>query len=120
MKKNNLKVLHEFKKYLQSYYQIHKNMPKIDRHMIGQKISEKNWDTYILIYNFSKIPGYKYIKKQMWTNISDQIDLLKFLVHTCWDLKIISDRHNILLNLKLVEVGKMWGGIGKSLDNLRS
>ncbi|MFA4890142.1 MAG: four helix bundle protein [Candidatus Paceibacterota bacterium] len=45
------------------------------------------------------------------------LDTLKFLVSVAWEGKLISNKHCEDLALKLEEVGKMFGGWRKGLEN---
>lgn len=45
-------------------------------------------------------------------------DILKFLISTAWEGKLISDKQCETVAIKLEEIGKMLGGWKKSLANM--
>ena len=45
-----------------------------------------------------------------------KLDLLKFLIRVCWELKILDNKKYIILSEKLQEIGRMLGGWKKGLE----
>lgn len=44
------------------------------------------------------------------------LDIIKFLIYTSWEAKIISHKQYEEINPKLVEIGRMFGGWRKNLE----
>jgi len=85
------------------------------RYTIGARIENKFLDLLEESYEtyFTSIDN----KPQKIVSCILLLDILKFLVHTTWELKLISHKQYIELGKKLEEVGKMLGGWKKSLEN---
>ena len=85
------------------------------RYTLGSRIENKFLDLLDLAYisYFTK-------KEEKLEKISECIlllDTLKFLVSIAWEGKLISNGHYENVALKLEEVGKMFGGWKKNLNN---
>jgi len=91
------------------------HIPKGARYTIGTRIENRFLDllesTYIAYFTE---------KEKKVEKISECIlttDLLKFLIATAWEGKLISDKQCEDIAFKLEEIGKMFGGWKKSLNN---
>ena len=85
------------------------------RYTIGSRIENKFLDLLDLAYltYFTK-------KEEKVARISEcilSLDTLKFLVSVAWEGKLISNKQYEDVAQKLEEVGKMFGGWKKNLDN---
>ena len=92
------------------------HMSKNPRYGIGNRIENKLLDllefayfTYFITDRDKKISG---VNKCILI-----LDTIKFLVHTSWEGKFISHKQYEEIGLKLKEVGRMFGGWLKSLEN---
>ncbi len=85
------------------------------RYTIGSRVENKFLDLLELAY-----AAYFSDKGMRMDKISECIlilDTLKFLISVSWDGKLISNKHFETVAIKLDEVGKMFGGWKKSLEN---
>lgn len=95
------------------YVSVH--MPKGQKYTTGTRIENKFLDLLELSYI-----TYFTEKDRKLLKIEEcilSLDTLKFLVLVAWEGKTISHKHYGEMLLKLDEIGKMFGGWKKSLDN---
>jgi hypothetical protein len=91
------------------------HIAKGQRYSIGTRIENKFLD---LLEN-SYITYFTEKDKKL-LKISDcilNLDTLKFLIHTTWEAKLISHNQYKEVAIKLEEIGRMFGGWKKSLEN---
>jgi hypothetical protein len=94
---------------------ISSHIPKSSRYTLGARIENKFLDLLEL-----SLIAYFNQKDQKREKISKCIlilNTLKLLVSTAWEAKVISSKKYEELALKLDEIGKMFGGWKKNLDN---
>ena len=91
------------------------HMARGQRYTIGQRIENKFLDLLELSY-------LAYFTER--TNKAERIaecifllDTLKYLMHVAWEAKLVSNAHYAEVAQKLDEVGKMFGGWRKNLEN---
>lgn len=91
------------------------HIAKGSRYTIGSRIENKFLDLLQLSYiaYFTE----KEKKSEKIVNCILVIDTLKFLVSVAWEGKLISNAHCEQVALKLEEIGKMFGGWKKNLEN---
>ena len=91
------------------------HIPKGARYTLGSRIENKFLDLLELSYitYFTK----KEDKLEKISGCILSLDTLKFLVSIAWEGKLISSGQYEDVALKLEEVGKMFGGWKKNLDN---
>lgn len=85
------------------------------RYTIGSRIENKFLDLLELSYI-----AYFTEKEKKVEKISECVlvlDTLKFLISVAWEGKLISNAHCEQVSVKLEEVGKMFGGWKKNLEN---
>lgn len=90
------------------------HIPKSSRFTIGTRIENKFLDLLELSYTTYFIEKDKKAEK-----VSDcilTVDILKFLISTAWEGKLVSHKHYGDIALKLDEVGKMFWGWKKSIN----
>lgn len=91
------------------------HMPKGSRYTIGTRIEERFLDlleeTYIAYFTAKDSKSAKLAECILI------LDTLKFLISVAWEGKLVSNKQFEDIGLKLDEVGKMFGGWRKSLDN---
>ncbi len=91
------------------------HIAKGSRYTIGSRIENTFLDLLELSYT-----AYFTEKEKKLEKVSECIlvlDTLKFLVSVAWEGKLISNKQCEDVALKLEEVGKMFGGWKKSLEN---
>ncbi len=89
-------------------------MPKGNRYTIGVRIENKLLDLAELAY-----VTYFTEKDKKLQKICDCIlllDTLKFLIHITWEAKLISHKQYEIIAEKLEEIGKMFGGWKRNLE----
>ncbi len=90
------------------------HIPKNARYTIGSRIENKFLDLLEISYRAyftEKEKKLEYIIKCILI-----LDILKFLLHVAWEGKFISHAHYGTLGEKLDEIGKMFGGWKKGLE----
>jgi len=92
-----------------------KVFPKQEKYSLGQKIE----NTILEILEFTLQAAYlpKYRKVDFIRKASDKADLLKFLIRLAYETKSINLKRYVILEGKILEIGKMLGGWIKSTDN---
>jgi len=111
----NASILQRIKEGYLLWLNIVGHIPKGARYTIGARIENKFLDLLELSY-----VAYFTKKEQKIEKISECVlvlDTLKFLVHTAWEGKLISHAHYADIGGKLEEVGRIFGGWKKSLEN---
>jgi len=91
------------------------HIPKTARFTIGARIEDKFLN--LLELSYASYFSEKDKKKELLSECIFTIDILKFLVSTAWEGKFVSNKHYEQVALKLDEIGKMFWGWKKSLDN---
>ncbi|MBI4120557.1 MAG: four helix bundle protein [Parcubacteria group bacterium] len=89
-----------------------KTLPKLERYTLGQKIENIILEILELILSASYLPKYK--KGEAIRKASDKTDLLKYLVRIAYDTKSINIKRYLLIEEKVLEIGRMLGGWIKS------
>ena len=86
------------------------------RYTIGARIENKFLDLLELSYLAYFTEKDKKVEKISACILTT--DLLKFLISTAWEGKVISNKQCEDIAIKLEEIGRMLGGWKKSLKNL--
>lgn len=91
------------------------HIPKAARYTIGARIENKFLnllETAYTAYFTEKTNKAEKIQECIFL-----LDILKFLISTSWEAKLISHKHFEEIAIKLEEIGKMLWGWKKSLDS---
>ena len=91
------------------------HIPKGARYTVGERIENKFLDILELSYTAYFTPKDK--KMEKITECVLVLDTLKFLISVSWEAKLISHKQYGEIAIKLDELGKMFGGWKKSLEN---
>lgn len=91
------------------------HIAKGQRYSIGTRIENKFLD--LLEISYIAYFTEKDKKLQKISGCVLMLNILKFLIHTAWEAKLISNKQYEGVAIKLDEIGKMFGGWKKSLDN---
>ena len=112
---DNASILNRVKEGYLIWMGIVPHIPKTARFTIGARIEDKFLDLLELSYTsyFSE----KDKKAEKLSECIFTIDILKFLVSTAWEEKFISNKQYENIATKMGEIGKMFWGWKKSLDN---
>ena len=86
---------------------------KQERYSLGQKIENSAFEILEFALQAAYLPKYK--KMEIIRRASDKIDLLKYLLRLAYEIKSINFKRYILLEEKIIEIGKMLGGWMKSI-----
>jgi len=86
---------------------------KQEKYTLGQKTENTVLDILEAILSAAYLPGYA--KKEIIKKASDKNDLLKYLIRLAYETKSINDKHYLMLEVKIIEIGKMLGGWIKSV-----
>lgn len=90
-----------------------KLFPKEEKFSIGIKIESTILETLGYIISASYKP--KHNKRELIIKASDNTDLLKIIVRLAYETESLSKDKYLLIEGKIIEVGKMLGGWLKSL-----
>ena len=92
------KLFHEYLKYF----------PKQEKYTLGQKIETTILESLELILSATYLPKNK--RFEIIRKASDKIDLLKYLIRLAYETKSINIKKYIILEGKIIEIGKIIGG----------
>jgi hypothetical protein len=93
---------------------IQRDLPKVERIGIGQKIDRSFLDVLELTFTSSYLPVEPKIVSLSRT--VSRLDVLKFFLQLAWEGRIIPTGKHSELSQKLEEVGRMLGGWKKGLE----
>jgi len=103
-----LPVLQKFKDIYLIWFSYYKDLPKLHRHTLGQKIDRYFVDS-IEIVSFASF--LKKDEKASYIRLAiRKLDTLKILLMILWETKTLDHKKYILLSQRLDEIGKMLGG----------
>ena len=90
------------------WFGYYKDLPKLHKHSLGQKI-DKYFIDIIEVVSFA---GFlKKDEKASYIRLAiRKLDTLKILLMILWETKTLDHKKYILLSVKLDEIGKMLGG----------
>jgi len=103
-----LPVLERLKGLYLLWFLYYKDLPKLHRHSLGQKI-----DTYFVdIIEAVSFAGFlKQDEKASYIRFAiRKLDTLKILLMVLWETKTLDNKKYIALSVKIDEIGKMLGG----------
>ena len=111
----NASILSRIKEEYLLWLTILPHIPKYTRFTIGTRIENTFLDLLELSYTtyFSE----KEQKSHMLSECISKLDILKYFVSIAWEGKLISHKQYEELATRLDEIGKMFWGWKKSLDN---
>ncbi len=90
------------------------DFPKKSRYTLGHKIDDLFLE---VIENIIKAGYATKIEKEIFLKrASVNLDVLKFFLQLCWEIKVLENKPYINLSEKLNEIGKMLGGWLKSVQ----
>jgi hypothetical protein len=103
-----LPVLEKFKGMYLIWFGYYKDLPKLHKHSLGQKI-DKYFIDIIEVISFASF--LKKDEKASYIRLAiRKLDTLKVLLMILWETKTLDHKKYILLSTKLDEIGKMLGG----------
>lgn len=94
---------------------IHRDLPKVERLGIGQKIEQVFLDILELTYASLYLPPET--KIIVLSKTISRLDILKFFLQLAWESKLIPTAKHTELMKKLMEIGRMLGGWKKGLQD---
>ena len=90
------------------WFGYYKDLPKLHKHSLGQKI-DKYFIDIIEVVSFASF--LKKDEKASYVRLAiRKLDTLKILLMVLWETKTLDHKKYILLSVKLDEIGKMLGG----------
>lgn len=103
-----LPVLQRLKEVYLLWFTYYKDLPKLHRHSLGQKI-DKYFIDVVEIVSFASF--LKQDEKASYIRLAiRKLDTLKILLMVLWEIKSLDNKKYIALSLKLDSIGKMLGG----------
>jgi len=101
-------VLQRLKEVYLLWFTYYKDLPKLHRHSLGQKI-DKYFIDVVEIVSFASF--LKQDEKASYIRLAiRKLDTLKILLMVLWEIKSLDNKKYIALSLKLDSIGKMLGG----------
>lgn len=97
------------------WFKIVPHIPRSARFTAGARIENKFLDLLELTYVAYFTEKEKKMEKIVECILT--LDTLKFLISVAWEGKIISNKHFEETIIKLDEIGKMFGGWKKGIEN---
>jgi len=114
--KNN-SIIHKVYELYLVFYKINEKIPKKDRYTLGIKIEKLIIDLLELFFLALNEYGEE---KNIILNKSDiKLKTIKLMIRLAYEIKTISQDEYILLEKKVLEIGKMLGGWIKSENTKR-
>ena len=111
---NEIPIIQKMYDFYREFYQSRSQMPKQDRHAIGQKIENKTLDLLADLIHASRTD--RKSKPEYLEEAAVKLDALKLFLRLAEDVKAISTKKYLSLSEKLQEIGKMLGGWLRSLN----
>lgn len=111
---NDVPIIQKVYDFYREFYQLIHQMPKQDRHTVGEKIQNiclEFLENLIYASRTDKKNKFGYLEQT-----AAKLDLLKLLLRLAEDTKSISTKRYLALSEKLQEIGKMLGGWIRSLN----
>jgi hypothetical protein len=106
-------VIIKEKEAYQFWLPIHRDLPKVERLGIGQKIEQAFLDILEFSFASSYLPPEQ--KIILLSRTISRLDILKFFLQLAWESKLIPTNKHAELSLKLEEIGRQLGGWKKGL-----
>ena len=110
---NEVPILKKISDLYREFYQYLKTFPKKDQYMLGRHCEESILIILELILSAVRLP--KKQKEKLLYEASSKLDVLKVLVRTAHELKILDNKKYLSCEEKILEIGRMLGGWIKSL-----
>ena len=113
-----LPVLEKSKTMYKTWMNIHRNMERVARFGIGNKIDI----LFLRILELLRKSAYTPIAKKviLLEEVSDHIDSFRFFFQLLWETKLISHKEYISFGTEIEGLGKIVGGWKKGLLNKTS
>jgi uncharacterized membrane protein len=112
---DNTSILNRIKEGYLIWISIAQHIPRSSRYTIGARIENKFLD--LLEISYIAYFTEKERKMEKITQCILCLDTIKFLLYVIWEAKLISHKHYTEISEKIVEIGKMFGGWKKGLEN---
>lgn len=97
----------------QEFYQYLKTFPQKDQHMLGRRCEEYALSFFEFI--LSAVAQSRDKKRAILEQASAKLDVLKYLIRTSKELKMLDNKKYALLESRILEIGMMLGGWIRSL-----
>jgi len=111
---SDVPIIQKVYDFYREFYQLIPQMPKQDRHTVGQKIQNTCLDLLENLIYASRTDRKN--KLGFLEQSAAKLDLLKLLLRLVEDVKAIPTKKYLILSEKLQEIGKMLGGWIRSLN----
>ena len=108
------RVLLKEKKAYQFWLALHRDLPRVERLGLGQKIEQAFLDVLELTFTSSYLPPES--KIIVLSRAISRLDILKFFLQLAWESKIIPTAKHAELTQKLAEIGRQLGGWKKGMQ----
>lgn len=97
---------------------IHKNLPKVERLGIGNKIEQ----SLLLVLELTFLLSYSSIDQKiiLIDRTISKLDVVKFFTQLAWETKLIPTKQYSEFSIKLEEIGRQLGGWKKGLQTKNS
>lgn len=102
------------KEAYQYWLALHRDLPKVERLGLGQKIEQAFLDVLELTFTASYLPPEP--KIIVLSRAISRLDVLKFFLQLAWESKIVPTAKHAELTQKLLEIGQQLGGWKKGVQ----
>ena len=106
-------LVHRIFEFYKLFHEYLKLFPKQEKYSLGQKIENLILEILEFLLSAAYLP--KYQKYQTLKKASDKNDLLKYLVRLAYETKSLNSKKYLILEEKIIEMGKKLGGWIKSI-----
>lgn len=106
-------VVEHTKNAYKSWLIVERNLPKCERYGLGQKVDLLFVDLLDVLQKASFSP--LDLKTTLLGEALSRIDSLRFFIQFCWELKLMPEKHFVLVGGQIEDIGKMVGGWRKGL-----
>jgi four helix bundle protein len=111
---NDVPIVQKVYDFYREFYQLSFQIPKQDRHALGEKIQQTTLELFEDLISASH--ERKQSKLEYLSKAATKLDLLKTLLRLAEDIKAIPTKRYLALSAMLQEIGKMLGGWIRSLN----
>jgi hypothetical protein len=107
-------VLLKEKEAYQYWLTLHRDLPKVERLGLGQRVEQAFLDVLELTFTSSYLPPES--KIIVLGRTISRLDVLKFFLQLAWESKVIPTNKHAELTQKLGDIGRQLGGWKKGLQ----
>lgn len=93
-----------------------KNFPKHSRYALGSRVDQIFLNLLELLFAASYLPRCK--KLELVDKSISKIDLIKFYLRLCWEMKLLNDNKFQIMAVKMEEIGRLAWAWKNNLEKI--